>query len=94
MPQGIQHAEEHGWKAPMPDYALPGQENAQLPALSRSYILAGAIGVMVIGFLILLLVRLFARKEDDGCPSPVDARPSHGLIVTSTLTADASAPAE
>ena len=77
VPEAIEHAEKHGWKAPMPDYALPGQENAKLPVLSRSYILAGALGVMVIGFLILLLVRLFARKDDADAAAGVDALPRH-----------------
>jgi len=74
VPQGLQQAEAHGWKAPMPDYALPGQEDAKLPVLSRSYVLAGAIGMVVMGFLILLIMKLLARKEDEGATSSVDAR--------------------
>ncbi len=31
VPAGIAHAEQHGWQAPMPDYALRGQEDAKLP---------------------------------------------------------------
>jgi hypothetical protein len=71
----MQHAEEQGWKAPMPDYSLPGQENAPLKALSLSYILAGAIGVVVIGFLIILGKKLIARKDDEDAPPAVDAQP-------------------
>ena len=74
MPAGLQRAEAHGWKALMPDYALPGQEAAKLPVLSRSYILAGAIGVVVIGFLVLLFLRLFARKEDEEAPGKPEVR--------------------
>ena len=77
VPLGLQHAEARSWKArhaPMPDYALRGEEDAKLPVLSRAYILAGAIGVMVIGCLILLFLRLFARKDDDAAPPDVDAR--------------------
>jgi cobalt/nickel transport system permease protein len=75
VPPGLQYAEEHGWKAPMPDYSLPGQEKAPLKALSLSYILAGAIGVIVIGFLIILGKKLIARKDDEDAPPAVDARP-------------------
>lgn len=75
IPEGLQHAEEHGWKAPMPDYSLPGQEHAPLKALSLSYILAGAIGVILVGFLIILGKKLIARKDDEDVPSSVDARP-------------------
>lgn len=77
VPMAIQYAEDHSWKAkkaPMPDYALRGQENAKLPVLSRSYLLAGAIGVMVIGFLLLLLVRFLARKDDADAATGVDER--------------------
>ena len=40
------------------------------PALSLSYILAGAIGVVVIGLLILLAKKFFARKEDEDALPP------------------------
>jgi cobalt/nickel transport protein len=32
------------WKAPIPDYALPGQEQAPLSHLSLSYILSALVG--------------------------------------------------
>jgi cobalt/nickel transport system permease protein len=76
VPEGLQRVEESGWKAPLPDYALPGQESAPLSALSLSYILSGAIGVVVLGVLILLGHKIFARKDDADVPSSVDARPS------------------
>jgi len=74
VPRGLYRAEQHGWKAPLPDYALPGEEQAKLATLSRSYILAGAVGVIVIGFFILLFLRMFARKEDADDATHMDAR--------------------
>lgn len=51
------------WHAPMPDYALKGQESAPLHALSLSYILSAAVGVAVVVALTLLLGRILARRE-------------------------------
>ena len=33
------------WRAPIPDYALPGQEQAPLAHLSLSYILSAFVGI-------------------------------------------------
>ncbi|HUT74521.1 MAG TPA: PDGLE domain-containing protein [Armatimonadota bacterium] len=51
------------WRAPLPDYALPGQENASLPALSGSYILSAVMGVAVIVAVTLLIGRVLARRD-------------------------------
>ncbi|MEI6519703.1 MAG: cobalt transporter CbiM [bacterium] len=72
VPQGIAQAEEHGWKAPFPDYNLPGQENAPLSKLMSIYILMGAIGVIISGFIVMFGKQLFAKKDDDDTTS-VDA---------------------
>jgi hypothetical protein len=37
------------WKAPVPEYALPGQEGAPLSHLSLSYILSAFVGIGVCG---------------------------------------------
>jgi hypothetical protein len=37
------------WKAPLPDYALPGQEDAPLSRLSLSYILSALVGIGACG---------------------------------------------
>ena len=37
------------WKAPLPDYALPGQANAPLSHLSLSYVLSAFLGIAVCG---------------------------------------------
>lgn len=73
VPAGLQRAETHGWKAPIPDYHLPARQHAPLRALSLSYLLSGAIGVMVLGFLIMLGKKLFTRKDDEDAPPAVDA---------------------
>jgi len=75
IPAGLQRAEERGWKALLPGYNLPGKEEAPLSTLSLTYILSGAIGVIVLGFLILLAARVFARKDEADVPPTVDARP-------------------
>ncbi len=63
VPQGIARAEENGWKAPLADYNLPGQEDAPLPKLMSIYILMGAIGVIISGLLIMFGKQLFSKKE-------------------------------
>lgn len=37
------------WKAPFPDYALPGQEGSPLFRLSLSYVLSAFLGIAVCG---------------------------------------------
>lgn len=53
------------WKAPMPDYALKGQEKAPLRVLSVSYIVTGLVGAAVVGGLAMLIGRALARREDN-----------------------------
>lgn len=73
IPSGIKNAEKNGWPAPLPDYNLPGKEEASLQTMSLTYILSAAIGVTLLGFLILLGKKLFTRKEDMHAPPSVDA---------------------
>jgi cobalt/nickel transport system permease protein len=73
VPSGLAHAEARGWKAPLLAYALPGQEQAPLSKQSGGYILSAAVGVIVLGFLIILLQRVLARKEEKDGASAVDA---------------------
>jgi hypothetical protein len=51
------------WKAPLPDYALQGQENARLPALGGSYLLSAVVGVAVVALVTILLGRVLARRD-------------------------------
>ena len=62
VPQGMKRAAEQ-WKAPIPDYALRGQETAGLPALSASYILSAVIGIAVVAALTYLIGKALARRE-------------------------------
>jgi cobalt/nickel transport system permease protein len=66
VPAGLKRAEESGWKAPLPDYALPGQASASLSKLSFSYLLSGAIGVVGLVLLTLATRRAWARKDNGG----------------------------
>jgi cobalt/nickel transport system permease protein len=75
VPAGLKRAEQSGWKAPLPDYALPGQESASLGKLSFSYILSGAIGVVGLVLLTLATRRAWARK-DEGGTAGLDAQSS------------------
>ncbi len=45
------------WKAPIPDYALPGQEQAPLSHLSLSYIFSALVGIAGCGLGGYLLAR-------------------------------------
>ncbi|HTQ10870.1 MAG TPA: energy-coupling factor ABC transporter permease, partial [Fimbriimonadaceae bacterium] len=56
-PAGLEHL-QNAWHAPMPDYALPGQENQPLAKVSLSY-----VGSAVLGCLILTSVVLAFRKR-------------------------------
>ncbi len=53
------------WRAPMPDYALRGQEDAPLHTLSFSYVLSGLIGVAVVVALTIILGRLLTRRGNE-----------------------------
>ena len=47
-PEGMEKLSDL-WKAPIPDYALPGQEGAPLPHRSLSYLLSAFVGVGLCG---------------------------------------------
>jgi len=56
------------WKAPLPDYALPGQESAPLRALSACYIASAAVGVIVVVVVTIVLGKALARRESPNAP--------------------------
>jgi len=62
QPSGMQRLADV-WKAPLPDYALKGQESAPLHALSISYIISGLLGGAVTVGITLLLGKALARRE-------------------------------
>lgn len=47
-PAGMERTAD-AWKAPMPDYALPGQEDAPLSRRSLSYVLSAFLGIAACG---------------------------------------------
>jgi len=51
------------WRAPLPDYAFKGQEQATMPALSLSYVVSAVVGVAAVVAIALLIGRLLARRE-------------------------------
>jgi hypothetical protein len=51
------------WKAPMPDYAAPGREDARLPMLSLWYIASGVLGGGAVAGATMLLGRMIAKRE-------------------------------
>jgi cobalt/nickel transport system permease protein len=61
------------WKAPIADYAPPGE--ASLPWQSVVYIGSGLLGMGVIVLLVLLGRRWLAGKDPDGLAARVDASP-------------------
>ena len=62
LPSGMARL-AHLWKAPMPDYALRGQQNAPLAALSMSYLVSGLVGVAVVVGIAILVGKALARRE-------------------------------
>ena len=63
VPEGIVNAEESGWKAPMPDYALPGMEGASPPKLAIIYILSGIAGSTLLVIMLLIMSRFLRIRE-------------------------------
>ncbi len=65
------------WHAPMPDYAMPGQESAPLGALGVVYVVSGLVGTAIIVVAVLLLRRTLTRKEQHELPAELDAPPNN-----------------
>ncbi len=51
------------WKAPMPDYALPGQDEAPLAHRGLSYILAALVGIGLCGTTTYVLTAWLTRRK-------------------------------
>ena len=75
VPQGLEHAETEGWKAPLRDYDVPGRRAEQPASRYAAYLLSVAVGVMAIGLLLLLAGKRIARKDTQDAHSHVDAAP-------------------
>lgn len=61
IPAGMKRLADR-WKAPLTDYALPGQDNGLL-AESLGYVLAGIIGVAFTAGAMYFLTKLLTRKD-------------------------------
>jgi cobalt/nickel transport protein len=61
-PAGMEKSAEI-WKAPLPDYALPGQEGAPLSRLSLSYIFSAFLGMGICAGGAYLIGRWLARRK-------------------------------
>ncbi|HSL92961.1 MAG TPA: PDGLE domain-containing protein [Candidatus Limnocylindrales bacterium] len=59
-PAGMER-EAGRWKAPLPEYALPGEEKAPLSRQSLSYILSAIVGIAACGAGGYLLARWLGR---------------------------------
>ena len=78
IPAGMKRLAEL-WKAPLPDYAVPGQGKGLLGE-SLGYILTGLIGIALTAGAMYVLAKLLARrnKSDDTDPSE-DSHDTHGI---------------
>ncbi len=56
----------NAWKAPLPDYALPGEGNTPLKRRSLSYVVSALVGVGACGGLAYLLARRLAARRPQG----------------------------
>ena len=63
VPQGLEKLASL-WNAPMPDYAFKGWEEKGLPQLSFAYIISAIVGILVIIFLVLIVGKILAKKND------------------------------
>ena len=61
IPSGMKRLADR-WKAPLPDYALPGQGNGLLGE-SLGYVLAGIIGIAFTAGAMYILTKLLKRKD-------------------------------
>lgn len=62
VPAGMER-EAGRWKAPMPDYAPPGQGNASMPRSGTYYVLSAFAGIAACGGAGYLLVWTIRRKK-------------------------------
>jgi cobalt/nickel transport system permease protein len=72
VPAGLRH---EAWKAPIPDYSLPGRESAPLATQAVFYVLAGLAGVAIIVLIAYAMKRLVWRKTvetDTGLDASAD----------------------
>ncbi len=62
VPSGMEKSADK-WKAPLPDYALKGQEAAPVHSLSLSYLLSALVGVAIVVGATILIGKVLAHRE-------------------------------
>lgn len=67
VPAGMKRLAEQ-WKAPLPDYAVPGQGKGLLGE-SLGYVLTGIIGIAFTGGAMYILTKLLSRKKNPTDPA-------------------------
>jgi len=63
VPPGMQRLSDL-WKAPLPDYGLPGQAESPFLHRSLSYILSALLGIGLCGGTALVVTRWLVKKRD------------------------------
>jgi cobalt/nickel transport protein len=61
VPEGMKRLAE-SWKAPLPDYAVPGQGKG-LAGESAGYIASGVIGVIIAAAVMYVLTKILVRRN-------------------------------
>ena len=61
VPQGMKQL-AGTWKAPLPDYALPGQR-AGMVGKSLGYVVTAIIGIVLVAGVMYLLAKLLGRRK-------------------------------
>lgn len=60
-PAGMEEGKD-AWKPPMPEYGVPGGEDASLPRRGMRYLLSACLGVLLCAGMTYLIVRLLAGR--------------------------------
>jgi len=68
LPAGMKRLADR-WKAPLPDYALPGQGDGLLGE-GMGYMLAGIVGIACTAGSMYIIIKVLTRKDRDGRSDP------------------------
>jgi cobalt/nickel transport protein len=63
VPEGMKRLGE-AWKAPLPDYAIPGQGGG-LASKSAGYVFSAVIGIALAAAIMFLIAKVLVRRKDD-----------------------------
>jgi len=62
IPKGLEKLSS-AWSAPLPDYALKGQEGYPAIGLSFSYVVSAILGIIIVAVSIFLIGKFLSKKE-------------------------------